>query len=169
MYACWTLGHIPRYMGRTSNNNKILINNSLCFAIQVVYIQITITWDMRYIDEGFLIWIIPSMYLSHEAVIWVVLLVLPYLLSSGFYSYIQFYYYYYDIIYSWFYHLCTTPLISLYYHIVHNLSLALYYTRITMPNLLTSLFMALYGFFSYRMITAPDNSYCSLKLLFWTA
>ena len=35
--------HILRYMGRMSNNNKMLINNSLCyFAIRVVYIQITI-------------------------------------------------------------------------------------------------------------------------------
>jgi len=47
---------ILRYMGRKSNNNKILINNSLCcFAIRIVYIQITITWDMWYIDEGFLV------------------------------------------------------------------------------------------------------------------
>jgi len=37
-----------------------------------------------YKDEGFLIWIIPSMYLSHEAIIWVELLVLLYLLSSSF-------------------------------------------------------------------------------------
>jgi len=29
------------------------------------------TWDIWYIDQGFLIWIIPSMYLSHEAVNWV--------------------------------------------------------------------------------------------------
>ena len=56
-------------MGRMSNNNKILINNSLCFTIQVVCIQITITWDIRYIDEGFLVWISPLTYLSHEAVI----------------------------------------------------------------------------------------------------
>ena len=38
------LVHILRHMGRTSNNNKILINNSLCyFAIRIVYIQIMIT------------------------------------------------------------------------------------------------------------------------------
>jgi len=56
-------GHIPRYIGQTSNNNKILINNSLyCFAIRVVYTQIMVTRDIRYTDEGFLIWIIPSMY-----------------------------------------------------------------------------------------------------------
>ena len=38
------LVHIPRHLSRTSsNNNKMLINNLLCcFAIQVVYIQITI-------------------------------------------------------------------------------------------------------------------------------
>jgi len=51
-----TLGHIPRYMGRTSNNNKVLINNLSCgFAIRVVYTQIMVTWGIRYIDEGFLI------------------------------------------------------------------------------------------------------------------
>jgi len=61
--------HILRYIGWTSNNNKISINNSLCFATLVVYIQIMITRDIQYIDENFLIWIIPSTYLSHEAVI----------------------------------------------------------------------------------------------------
>ena len=39
---------------------------------------------MQYIDKGFLVWIIPSTFLSHEAVNWVLLLVLPYLLSLGF-------------------------------------------------------------------------------------
>ena len=29
------------------------------------------TWDIRYIDEGFLFWIIPSTYLFHEAINWV--------------------------------------------------------------------------------------------------
>jgi len=82
-----------------SNNNKVLINNSSCdLAIQVVYTRITVTWDIRYKDEGFLIWIIPSTYLSHEAVIWVVLLVFSYLLLSDFNSDFHFYYYY--IIYS---------------------------------------------------------------------
>ena len=80
-------------------NNKMLINNSLCFAIRVVYIKITMMWDIRYIDEGFLIWVILSMYLSYEAVIWAVLLVLSYLFLSGFYLVFQFYYYYYYIIY----------------------------------------------------------------------
>ena len=47
-----------------------------------------------------------------------------------------------------------TSLISCYYRIVHSLSLAWYYTCIIMPNLLTCLFMVLYGFFSYRIITA---------------
>ena len=91
--------HILRYMGHTSNNNKILINNSLCyFAIRVVYIQLTITWDIRYIDEGFLFWIIPSMFLSHEAVIWVVSLVFPYLLSSNFnLDFLFCFFYYYSI------------------------------------------------------------------------
>jgi len=67
-----TLGHIPRYMDRmSSNNNKMLIDNSLCcFTIRVIYTRITVTWDIRYIDEGFLVWIVPSMHLSHEAVNW---------------------------------------------------------------------------------------------------
>ena len=58
-------------------------------------------------------------------------------------------------IYFWLYHLCITSPISCYYHIVHSLSLAWYYTCITMPNLLTCLFMILYKFFSYRINTAP--------------
>jgi len=59
----YTPGHIPRYMCRTSNNNKMLINNSLYyFATRVVYTEITVTWGIRYIYEGFLVWIIPSMY-----------------------------------------------------------------------------------------------------------
>jgi len=53
IYGCMcvgTLGHIPRYMDTMSNNNKMLINNSSCyFIIRVVYIQITVTWDIRYI------------------------------------------------------------------------------------------------------------------------
>jgi len=51
-------------MGRaSSNNNKMLINNSSsCFAIQVVYIQITVKLSIWYIDKGFLIWIILSTY-----------------------------------------------------------------------------------------------------------
>jgi len=46
-----TLGHLPRYMDKASdNNNKALINNSLCyFATRVVYTWSTITWDMVYI------------------------------------------------------------------------------------------------------------------------
>ena len=77
---------------RTSNNkNKTLTNNSsYCFAIQVVYTRITVKWDIWYIDEDFLVWIIPSTYLSHEVIIWIVLLILSYLLSSDFYSDFQF-------------------------------------------------------------------------------
>jgi len=37
--------HIPRYISRASDNNKTLINNSLCFANRVVYTRITVTWD----------------------------------------------------------------------------------------------------------------------------
>ena len=70
IYECicvGTLEHIPRYMGRMSNNNnKMLINNSsCCFTIWIIY---TVKWGIRYINKSFLIWIIPSMYLSHEAV-----------------------------------------------------------------------------------------------------
>jgi len=137
-------------------------NNSLyCFAIWVVYIQITITWDIRYIDDDFF-WIIPSTYVSHEAVIWVVPLIFPYLLSLGFNSDFQFYYYY--IIFSWFYHMYTTPLIHCYYHIVHILSLAWCHTCITVPNLLTCLFLVLYEFFGYRIINA---SYWFILFLLW--
>jgi len=56
-------------MGQMTNNNKMLINNSFCcFAIRVVYTRITVTWGIRHIDEGFLIWTIPSTYQSYEAV-----------------------------------------------------------------------------------------------------
>jgi len=34
------------------------------------WIQIMVIWDIWYIDEGFLIWIIPSTYQSHESIIW---------------------------------------------------------------------------------------------------
>ena len=117
-------------------------------------IHSTIMWGIWYINEGFLIWIIPSTYLSHEAVIWVVLLVLPYLLSSGFNSNFWLYYNYCYFMYFWFYHLRTTPLISCYYHIVHILSLTWYYTCITVPSLLTYLSLVLYRLFGYHIIKA---------------
>ena len=41
-----------------------------------------VTWDVRYIYEGFLIWIIFSTYKSHKFVIWAVQLILPHLLKS---------------------------------------------------------------------------------------
>jgi len=89
IYGCMcvrTLGYKPRYMGRTSNNNKMLINNSLCcFTIRIVYTQITLTKGIRYIDEGFLIWIIPLTYLSYEAVNWAC--------TAGF-AYIRYYQFY---------------------------------------------------------------------------
>jgi len=51
IYGCMCigmLGHIPRYMGRMSNNNNMLINNLSCyFAIRVVYTQITVKWGIR--------------------------------------------------------------------------------------------------------------------------
>jgi len=39
-------------------------------ATQVVWTQMMATWDMWYIDEGFLIWIIPLTYRSCESIIW---------------------------------------------------------------------------------------------------
>ena len=48
-----------------------------CFPISViikttriVWTQLIVTWGLKYIYEGFLIWIIPSTYQSHESVIW---------------------------------------------------------------------------------------------------
>jgi len=41
-----------------------------CCLIQVIYTRIIVKWGIRYIDEGFLIWIILSKCLSHEAVNW---------------------------------------------------------------------------------------------------
>jgi len=39
-----------------SNNNKMLINNlSCCFVIRVIWIQDTVKWDIKYIDEGFML------------------------------------------------------------------------------------------------------------------
>jgi len=54
------------------------------------------TWDIRYIDENFLVWIIPSAYLSHEAENWGCTAGLAIFFSSGFTS--NFWYYYYYII-----------------------------------------------------------------------
>jgi len=121
--------HIPRYMDQMSNDNKILINNLLCcFAIRVVYIQITITWDIWYMDEGFLIWIIPSMYLTHEAVIWVVLLVLSFLLSSGL---IQIFSFFIIILYIFDFTTCVllywSPIVTILYTACLLLNIALYY------------------------------------------
>ena len=39
-------------------------------AIQVVWTQMMATWGIWHIDEGFLVWIIPSTYQSHESIIW---------------------------------------------------------------------------------------------------
>ena len=39
-------------------------------ATQVVWTQMMVTSDMWYIDEGFLVWIIPSTYQPHEFIIW---------------------------------------------------------------------------------------------------
>jgi len=43
------------------------------------------TWDIWYIDEDFLVWIIPSMYLSYEAVNWVCTAGFVVFTSIGFY------------------------------------------------------------------------------------
>jgi len=85
---------------------------------------------MWYIDDGFLFWIIPSMYLSHKAVNWVVPLVLSHLLSLGFSLNLWFYYYYYYyIIYAYIlaYHLCSISLVSYSYHIIQCMFPAWYY------------------------------------------
>ena len=66
------------------------------------------TWDIWYIDEGFLVWTNPSIYLSHGDVNWVVPLIFPYFLSSGLISEFWFYYYYYFI--------CIHPGLSLVYY-----------------------------------------------------
>ena len=39
-------------------------------ATQVVRTQTIATWDMWYINEGFLVWIIPLTYQSRESIIW---------------------------------------------------------------------------------------------------
>jgi len=39
-------------------------------ATQVVRTQMMATWDMWYINDGFLIWIIPLTYQSRESIIW---------------------------------------------------------------------------------------------------
>ena len=39
-------------------------------ATQVVWTQVMVTSDIWYIDEGFLVWIIPLTYLSCESIIW---------------------------------------------------------------------------------------------------
>ena len=70
-----------------------------------------------------------------------------------YFRFLVLFYYYYYIIYSWFYHLCTAPLISCCYHIVHN-QFASQCTCTTVLNLLTCLLLVLYGFFSYRIILA---------------
>ena len=45
-------------------------------ATQVVWTQMMATWDMWYIDEGFLVWIIPLMYQSRESILWAYTIVL---------------------------------------------------------------------------------------------
>jgi len=70
MYVCWDAKHIPRYMGRTSIIIKCWYNNSSCCFFRLYELRTTVTWGIRHIDEGFLIWIIPSTYLSHEVVNW---------------------------------------------------------------------------------------------------
>ena len=72
-YMCvGTLVHIPRHLDRMSNNNKrcqLIICCLFCNSdrINLVYD------DVRYMvyDEGFLVWIIPSTYLSYEVINWV--------------------------------------------------------------------------------------------------
>jgi len=102
-------------------------------------------------DEGFLIWIIPSMYLTHEAVIWVVLLVLSFLLSSGLIQIFSFLllYYIFLILPPVYY---STDLLLLPYYTQPVFCLTLHF--ITALNLLTCLLLILYGYFSYRISIA---------------
>jgi len=78
------------------------------------------TRDIRYIDEGFLVWIIPSMYLSHEAVNWVCTT------GVAVFAFIRFYFKFpmlwllllYYTAYIMLYHLCSIPPILCSYLII---------------------------------------------------
>jgi len=87
-YMCvGTLVYIPRHLSKISNNNKRCQLIIHCLFSNWGHMDLDYG-NVRYMvyDVGFLVWIIPSTYLSHKGVNWVISLVLLYLLSSGFIS-----------------------------------------------------------------------------------
>jgi len=77
------------------------------------------TRDIRYIDEGFLVWIIPSTYLSHKAVNWVCTAGVAVFAFIRFYIRFLVYDHYYIITaYIPLCHLCSIPLVSCSYLII---------------------------------------------------
>ena len=79
-----------------------------------------ITLDIWYIDEGFLVWIIPSTYLSHETVNWVC--------TAGFaiFAFINFYFRFL-VLFLLLYYNCLHPALPLVFYST-NLLLSSYYT-----------------------------------------
>ena len=63
--ALWHIISVIQWLLQTHSSSVTLR------ATQVVWTQMMPTWDMWYIDESFLIWIIPLTYQSHESIIWV--------------------------------------------------------------------------------------------------
>ena len=57
----WSLWH---------NNYSSHSYSATLRATQVVWTQMMVTLGIWYIDEGFLVWIIPSTYQSHESKVW---------------------------------------------------------------------------------------------------
>jgi len=79
------------------------------------------TWDIWYINEGFLIWIILSTYISHEAVSRVCTAGFTVFVFIGYYfECMVFFNYYYYIISTYIvpYYLCSIPPVSYFDHII---------------------------------------------------
>jgi len=79
------------------------------------------TCDIWYIDEGFLVWIILSTYLSHEAINWVCTASFAIFAFIGFYFRFLILLLFISIIiyvYILAYHLCSIPPVSCSYHII---------------------------------------------------
>ena len=68
--ALWHMISVTQWLLQTHSNSVTLR------ATQVVWTQIMATLGIWYIDEGFLVWIIPSTYQSHDPQSELVLLVL---------------------------------------------------------------------------------------------
>ena len=83
MYWTGTLGHIPRHPSRMSLNNNIRHTTDLIPVLIIILLtwpdlitlslgnsgyiaQLMVKWGIWYIQEGLLIWVIPSMYWSLE-------------------------------------------------------------------------------------------------------